>query len=129
VRTILDELFIRRDRLEAVKSRLRPPIIVMLSWVSWCCIGGGILPWCPKWVQAVVVAPIMAGGGWFVWWGFAYQSAVTRYYDMLRKETESIPPQFMLTALQLYGDDDWQLAAVECWKGHVGGDCPLCGAE
>jgi len=42
---------------------------------------------------------------------------------------DRVPLYLKRSAMQLYGFSGWQMAAIECHEAHVGGDCPLCGAE
>lgn len=41
---------------------------------------------------------------------------------------KKVPKQIKENSKMLYGVD-WRDSAVECYESHVGGDCPLCGAE
>jgi hypothetical protein len=39
-----------------------------------------------------------------------------------------LPMRFKVEARDLLGHD-WELSAIECYTGHIAGDCQLCGAN
>jgi hypothetical protein len=44
------------------------------------------------------------------------------------KRLRKVPKIIKINAKKMYGNQ-WRPAALECDEAHIGGDCPLCGAE
>ena len=53
----------------------------------------------------------------------------TKMYNAFSKKLELIPHQMLINAQNM--ESDFTIAAlwaIECYEGHIHGDCPLCGA-
>lgn len=51
-----------------------------------------------------------------------------RDYNEIYRRLDEVPISLRVAANEWYGDG-WQDAALECHESHMGGDCPLCGAN
>ncbi|KKN89639.1 hypothetical protein LCGC14_0234850 [marine sediment metagenome] len=89
-----------------------------------CFVGVGVAFGVPEQLAYGVFVGALALGMPAMWLHFTYERAAKVWSGRVFRT----PYRIINNAMRCYGED-WMAASVECYESHMGGDCPLCGAE